>query len=501
MTLDITIVNIALPNISNDLDANLADLQWVINAYTLAFAALLLVGGSLADRFGNRTAFAAGAALFTFASIVCGAAPNLLTLEIARAVQGVGAALVFPAALALIANSYEGRARQTAIGIFSAVGAAAGALGPLAGGALVEGGNWRWIFLINIPVGVLIVAGAVWRLAADRPGAAAARRLDLLGAVIAIAALFLLNLALVRGPDIGWGSVLVTGAFVAAAVLLVAFLWVEARQHEGMLDLALFGIPAFSGTIFLSLVVRIASFGMWPFLILWLQGVLGHSAVETGVRFLAMTMMVLLVAPFTGRLQSWLGAFWVTAVGFAIVAVALLSMARVRPDSSWTVVLPGFVLLGIGVGLALPPLFGVAVSVVPPERAGMASGAINTFFPLGTAIGVAVLGAVFASQVRSGISDEAATRAGVPPGAVDQVRTAVEAGGLARLPTVDHPAALAALAREAFTAALADVFVTAAFVSMAGVVISCVLALVRNPRPTTTPAATGSTISERAEAA
>jgi len=485
MTLDITVVNVALADISVDLHAELGGLQWVVNAYTLSFAALLLTGGALVDRFGPAKVFAAGTLIFTLASIACAASPSVLSLEGFRALQGGGAALTFPAALALIASHYEGQARQTAIGIFNAIAGAAASLGPLVGGAIIEGASWRWIFVINVPVGIAALIAAAIKLR-DTPDVRLSRssRLDLVGATLAVAVLFSLNYAVISGPDAGWNAPNVIGAFAAAAVLFAAFLTVQLGHANPMLDVQLFRIPAFTGAVVLSLVVRIASFGAFLFITLWLEGVLRYSAFNAGLRLLAMTCVILVVAPFTGSLQARFSPFGVVAAGFAAAALAFLTMARVDAGSDWQVLLPGFLLLGLGIALAYPPLMGVAVRVVPPARVGIASGTVNTFFPLGTAVGVAVFGALFTSHVNASLSNATLVGAGVPEHVAGAVRESVNAGRFDQLAATvpgRHLPALQQLADGAFSSALALVMVAAAFVCLIGVIIS--LTLVRaDPR-------------------
>lgn len=420
MTLDITIVNVALPQIATDLSASLDGLQWVINGYTLAFAALLLTAGSISDRIGRRSIFIAGVALFTVASAACGLAWNSAALAAFRAAQGAGGAMVMATTMALIAGAYPpGRARQSAIGAFSAVGGAAAGLGPLLGGVVVDALGWRWIFWINLPVGVAILAGALLRLREPERRDLSRSPIDLAGAVLGVLTLFGLNYALIAGPEQGWTSPRVLVALGAGVVALAAFVIAERRHPAAMLDMTLFRLPSFTGAMLLTFLARVTSFGILPYLILWLQGMLGHSPLETGLRLLAMTMPIIVVALLVGRLGGHVPAARLLAAGFALIAVAFITMARVGPDSSWTVMLPGLVLLGVGGALAFPPLLGVTLDVVPADRAGMASGLSNTFFPLGTATGVAVFGAIFTARLHAGLPETAAAAAarGVVQGA------------------------------------------------------------------------------------
>lgn len=481
MTLDITVVNVALPQIAADLDAGLTGLQWVVNAYTLVFAALLLPAGALSDRTGRRRMFAAGVAVFTAASAGCGAAPGVGTLIACRALQGLGGALVMSTALALIAGAYEGRRRQSAIGMFSAAGGAAAALGPLVGGVVVEGLDWRWIFYVNLPVGLLILAGTALRVTEDRgqAGPPPAGRFDLVGLLLAAGALLGVNYGLVTGPEKGWTDASALLPLVGGVLLVPAFVWWEARRGDAALfDVRLLRVPSFTGAIVLSFACRVVSFGVLPFLILWLSGMLGHSPLQTGLRLLAMTAFIMLVAPFSGLFLKVLPMRGVMALGTAITAVGLLTMARVGPDDSWLVMLPGLVLLGIGGAIAFPPLMGIAVGVVPPQRAGMASGMTNTFFPLGTATGVAVFGVVFSARIGADLDDARLAALQVPAGSRQAVRDAVEAGQFGQLermlPASAREPVLEA-ARDGFTGGLAQICAAAAVVSLFAAVASWVL--------------------------
>ncbi|TKK91437.1 MFS transporter [Herbidospora galbida] len=463
LTLDITIVNVALPEISGELSARLDGMQWTVNGYTLAFAALLLPSGSVSDRVGRRAVFTAGVALFTTASAACGAAWNPGALAAFRIAQGVGGAMVMGTAMALLAGAYPaGRARRRAIGAFSAAGGAAAGLGPLAGGLLVDTLGWRWIFWINVPVGLLLLAGALLRLR-EPARETSDDRIDVLGAVLAVAMLFVLNFALITGPDRGWGSAPTLTALVAGPVLLMLFIALQARRPHAVLDIRLFRIPSFMGAMLLTFLARICSFGILPYLILWLQGMLGHSPLETGLRLLAMTLPILVVAPLAGRLGQRIPASRLMAAGFALITVAFLLMARVEPASNWSVAFPGLVLLGVGGALAFPPLLGVTLDLVPREQAGMASGLSNTFFPLGTATGVAAFGAIFTARISAELPGQAAL---VAAGRFDQVNG----------PALET-------ARTAFTGALSATCLVAAAAGLAGVAISLLLIRARDLEP------------------
>lgn len=483
MTLDMTIVNVALPQIGAGLDTGLDGLQWVVNAYTLAFAALLLSVGSLSDRIGRRRIFGLGALVFTLASAACAVAPGTAALIAARAVQGVGGALVMGTGLALIAAAYDGapaRRRNTAIGVFSAGGAAAAALGPIVGGTVVDAWGWRYLFLINLPLGLAILAATRLRLT-ESTAHDSGHRLDAAGLVLGAATLFTLNYALLTGPVDGWSSVWVLAAFAAAAVLAVVFVTVErARGAAAMLDLGLFRIRSFTGAIVVTYVSRVVSFGLLPFVILWLGGMLGLSPLQIGVRLLLLSLAMVVVAPVSGALTRRVPTNLLLAAGMAVTGAGAWALGTIGPTDTWTAAVPGLLLVGVGAGLVAPHLLGIAVGVVPADRAGMASGAANTFFPLGTASGVAVFGALLAGRIDTDLSDARLAALGIPSDAAGPVREAVAAGRFDRLAAdIPEPArdGLVAAAREAFTGGLGVVLVVSAVAAVVAAVAS--LALIR----------------------
>ncbi|MDQ7909888.1 MFS transporter [Phytohabitans sp. ZYX-F-186] len=473
MTLDVTIVNVALPQIEGGLGAGLDGLQWIVNAYTLAFAALLLSVGSLSDRVGRRRIFALGVAVFTGASLGCALAPGTATLVVARTVQGVGGALVMGTGLALIAAAYAGteaRARNTAIGLFAAGGAAAAALGPLVGGLVVDAWGWRYIFVLNLPLGLAILL-ATWLRLTESKAENGRHRLDLAGLVLAAAMLFGLNYALLTGPLDGWSSTPVVAALVAAGALTAAFLFVQWRRGEAaMLDLRLFRIRSFTGAILVTYAARLVSFGLLPFLVLWLSGMLGYGPFQIGLRLLLLSITMIVVAPLSGALTRRVPVHVLMALGMALTGAGALAMTTIEPGDGWTAAAPGLLLLGAGAGLAAPHLLGVAVGVVPPERAGMASGAANTFFPLGTASGVALYGAVLAHQVDRHLTDAGSA---LEPAAAERVRALVTSGRFDALAALPGPVRQAAEA--GFTSGLSAMLTIAGVAALLAALASLLL--------------------------
>jgi EmrB/QacA subfamily drug resistance transporter len=399
LLLDVTVVNVALPAIQDDLDASFAELQWVIDAYALTLAATLLTAGALADRLGRRAVFAAGLVAFTLMSALCGAANSGTALDLARAAQGIGAAGMFAASLAILAHEFQGAERGFALGVWGAVTGAALALGPLVGGLIVDSFGWRWVFLVNVPVGAALVWLTLRGLPESREREP--RGLDLPGLVTFGAACFLATYALIRGNPDGWGSPFVAGSLAAAAVLLVAFVAIERRAASPMLSPSLFRIPAFTGTAVVAFAQSVALYPLFLFLALYFQDVLQLSPTETGLRLLPITLVLFVVAPISGRLTSRIPLRIPLVAGLLLIGTSLLLMRGITPESEWTHLLPGFLVAGIAIGVISPALAAAMVGVLSVERSGLASGVNNTFRQLGIAAGIAGFGAIFDHHIRS----------------------------------------------------------------------------------------------------
>jgi EmrB/QacA subfamily drug resistance transporter len=396
LLLDITIVNVALPPIQRALTASFSQLQWVVDAYALALATCVLTAGALADLFGRKRLFLLGIVLFTAASAACGAAFDPLFLIVARGVQGIGGAMMFATALALLSQEFHGKERGTAFGLWGAVIGAAVAIGPLAGGMLTSWISWRWIFFVNIPIGFAAVALGLRQVHESKDPEHS--RLDPVGLVTLTAGLFCLILALIEGNGHGWSSALIVTLLAAAVVVLTAFVVSQARERNTMVDLTLFRRPAFVGAQATAFAISSSMFSMFLYLTLYMQDILRLSALETGVRFLPLSALSFLAAPLAGRLSSRVPIRALIGTGLALNAIAMWSMSRLTTGSHWTVLLPGFLIGGIGIGLVNAPLATTAVSTVRVERAGMASGINNTFRQIGIATGIAALGAIFSAK-------------------------------------------------------------------------------------------------------
>jgi EmrB/QacA subfamily drug resistance transporter len=471
LLLDITIVNVALPSIERDLGADLADLQWVVDAYALTLAALLLTGGSLADRVGRRRVFLIGLVAFTAASIMCGLATSPLTLNLARALQGIGGAFMFATSLALLASAYSGRDRGTAFGLWGATTGAAVAVGPLVGGVLTEGIGWEAIFFVNVPIGIAAVALTLARVEESKNPHASP--LDWPGTVLFSGALFLLIFGLIRGNPEGWSSAPIVVSLGGAAVLMIAFVVVELRRrHDAMLDLSLFRVASFNGASIAAFVLSASMFAMFLYLTLYIQNILGYSALEPGVRFMPVTLLSFLVAPISGKLAERLGVRWFIGGGLALVGAGLLLMGGLEAGDDWTALLAGFMIAGGGIGMVNPALATAAVGVVDPRRTGMASGINSTFRQVGIATGIAAWGAIFQHVVRDEFVKGAA-RAGLQ-GAQQrggQVADFIAFGGARRS---GNPQ-LARLGEQAFVAGLNHLLLLAGLLALAGAALSALL--------------------------
>ena len=474
LLLDITVVNTALPSIQKDLGASFTDLQWVIDAYTLALAAVVLTAGSIADRIGRRAVFGAGLGLFAIASLGAGLSPDATFLNISRAVQGIGAAAMFAVSLALVAQEFPaGRERATAMGVYGASIGVAVAIGPLVGGAITSGLGWRWVFFINVPIGIAAIAVTFAKLRESRDPNAT--RVDWLGLATFSTGLLMLVLALVRGNDEGWGSPLIVALLTGAAAMLAAFAVIEQRVAEPMLPLGLFRRRAFTGVQLAALAVSASLFALFLYLTLYLQNYLGYSPLQAGLRYLPITLAPFFVAPLAVALMARVQARVLLAIGLAATGAGLLLMGGLSTSSSWTALLPGFLVAGIGVGLLNPVIADVALSVVSKDRSGMAAGINDTFRQVGISIGVAAWGAIFLAKGADKIST---LTAGTPTATGDHPRQLLEAASNGQLGSaiahLPHGAqALAASAtREGFLSGLNVILVIGAVVAFAGAIFA-----------------------------
>ncbi len=468
LLLDITIVNVALPDIQGSLGASFTELQWVIDAYALSLATLVLTAGSLADLAGRKRVFVIGVVLFTGASVLCGIATSPIFLILARAAQGIGGAAMFATSLALLSQEFHGRERGTAFGIWGATTGFAVAVGPLAGGILTDAFSWRWIFLVNIPIGIAAVAMTVLRVGESSDPEHGG--IDVLGVVTFSGGLCALVFALLRGNDLGWSSAWIVGLVVAGVLLLAAFVVAEARARNPMVELGLFRKPAFTGVQIAAFALSASMFAMFLYLTLYLQNVLHYSPLGAGLRFMPISAVSFFAAAASGRLTARIPPRFLLGIGLGLVSVSLLLMYGLDTSSHWTALLLGFIVGGAGIGLTNPALASTAIGTVSPSRAGMASGTNNTFRQVGIATGIAALGAVFQHHVKTSVT------AALPQGA--RYADAIASGGAQRVLRSAPPALrgrLAHASNAAFVSGLNELFLIGAGVAAVGAVLAVVL--------------------------
>jgi EmrB/QacA subfamily drug resistance transporter len=401
--LDNTIVNVALPAIERDLHMTIANLEWVVTAYALTFAALLITGGKLGDYYGRRKMFMVGLAIFTLSSLACGLAPNAGFLIGMRAVQGAGSALMNPATLSIITTTFAPRERGRAIGIWAGVSAMALAIGPLIGGLIVDNLNWNWIFFVNVPVGVvgIVVSQLVIRESRDTSHE---QSIDFPGLVTSGLGLLALCYALIEGNRHGWTSPEIVGLFAASAVLLGAFVLVELRQRLPMLDLSLFRISSFAGSNAVAMMVSLGMFGVFFYVSLYVQNILGYSPTKAGATFLPMTCLIIVIAPIAGNLSDRIGSRWLMGVGMTLLGISSLLYLRVGVHTSYWNLLPQMLVGGVGMAMTMSPMTSAAMASVPADKAGVGSGVLNSFRQVGGSLGIALMGAILAAYIHPGVT-------------------------------------------------------------------------------------------------
>ena len=467
--LDNTVVNVALPSIQKDLGASLSGLEWTVNAYTLTFAVLLVTGGRLGDILGRRRMFLLGVVVFALSSAAIGLAPDQTWLVAGRAIQGIGAAFMMPATLSIITVTFPPEERGKAIGTWAGVSALALAIGPVVGGALTEYVTWRAIFFLNLPVAVGAVAVTLFAAHESRDESSR-HSIDWPGIAAISVGLSALVLALIEGNSWGWGSGRIVALLAAAAVGLIAFAVVERRVPEPMVDFELFRSQTFLGTNLIAFIVSFAMLAMFFFTALYMQNILGYSAIEAGVRFLPSTLMIVLIAPLAGRLTDKIGPRPLLVSGLSLVTVALFLQTRIDVDTGYGLLLPAFILMGIGMALTMSPMSTAAMNAVAAQKAGVASGILSMSRMVGGTFGVAALGALFQHLARNDLAHSLAGT-GISAAQRDQLVSGLGTGSDAG----HMPAVAVNAGHDAFIHALASGMWLSAGVAATGVLISFLL--------------------------
>ena len=406
VVLDVAIVNVALPSIQTALDFSQEDLQWVVSAYTLTFGGFLLLGGRCADLLGRRRVFIAGLVLFTLASLACGLAQTDAFLIVARAIQGVGAAIISPAALSILVTTFpEGAERNKALGIWGAIAGIGGAAGVLLGGILTDTLGWEWIFLVNVPVGILVIA-LIPRFIDESRSEGATRNFDVAGAVSVTAGLALLVYALVNTDQAGWASAETIVLLAVSAILIATFIVIELRAKAPLMPLGIFRLRSLTGANIVGFLLGAAIFSMFFFLSLYMQQVLGYSALRTGFAYLLVAIVIIISAGVSQALVTRFGAKLILAIGMTLLTAGLVWFTQISTDGTYIVdLVPGFILSGIGLGFAFVPVSIAALQGVRPHEAGIASGLINTSQQIGGALGLAILSTIATTHTESLLTD------------------------------------------------------------------------------------------------
>jgi len=393
--IDQTVVSVALPTIQRELHVSETGLQWIVNSYLLAIAAFVAVGGRIGDMYGNDRIFKLGASVFVLSSVACGLAGSESILLVARAVEGIGAALMIPATGAIVLNAFEPQERGKAMGIYAGVSMIFLALGPLVGGVLTQQVSWRAVFWINVPIGVVMLVVAHVTVPRSKPLEGA--RIDWPGLATVVPGLTLAVLGLMQSQTWGWGSVKTIGCLAAGIVLLVVFVLIELRHDQPLIQLRLFRNHNFTGDAFVLFCVEFALIGLTVFGAIWVQSVLGFSPIEAGLTLLPLTLPLLVVAPLIGRLYDRVGPRLIVTVGCTIVGLALFWSAGFLDKVSYAWLVPGYIAMGIGIGMVMSPTNTDALNAAPPKDRGEASGVIQTLRQVGGSVGLAIMGTIVAS--------------------------------------------------------------------------------------------------------
>lgn len=430
LLLDGTIVNIAIPSILTAFQTGFSEVEWVMNAYLLVFAVLLITTGRLGDLYGRKLMFIAGLCVFTLASLACGLAPRVGWLIGFRALQGLGGALMMPNTLSIIANVFPPGERGKAMGFWGGVSGISLALGPSLGGLLTEAASWRWIFFINVPIGVLLLVFAL-RYIPESTDPRSVKQIDYPGVAVLTVSLFALTFALIEGQKYGWTSGLILGLFAGAVLGFLVFVWVQRRQVQPLMDLVLFKNRTFSVTNLIALLLSFGMMGVFFLLPVFLQAILGYSAVKAGLVMTPLAAIVIVASPTAGALSDRAGSKWLMFAGMLITALGFYLTRRVMvTDGSWPSLVVPFVISGFGIGMVMPPSTSAVMGAVHPEKAGQASGVLSSVRQIGSVLGIAVMGAVLQNRAVAYIQSGVAARldsapVALPPGVKEGIVEAV----------------------------------------------------------------------------
>jgi EmrB/QacA subfamily drug resistance transporter len=449
LLVDVTIVNVALPDMARDIKTSFTSLQWVVDAYALVLAALVLGTGTIADKIGHRRAYVIGLVVFAASSMTCGLAPNVDLLITFRAIQGLGAAAMFATTFALLNSSYQGRERGIAYGMWGAVAGASASIGPILGGLLTQGASWRWIFFVNVPVSVVVIALCV--LVLTDVQAPITRRIDVYGMAAFTGFAAAATYAFIRANEQGWATAATYALLSASVACFAAFLLIESRTAEPMIELTLLRNRSFAGVLLAALVLNFSAFAFFTYTSIWMQSVLGFGAIKTGFTGVPLSLAAFVVSAGIGRFLHGNRAGAIIGGGLLCIGGgSILNLILLQSQNSWVALLPGFVLAGIGVGLATPTLSSSAMAAVPVQRGGMAAGAVNSMRQLGYAFGIALLGTVFAACADKTISGRGVAHAsaiahGLAGGQAPKLLNQVPSALRTHLDSVLHAASISGL--------------------------------------------------------
>ena len=473
LLLDVTIVTVAQPGIQSGLHASFSDVQWVLDAYALTLASFLLTSGVLADRYGRKRLFQIGLVIFTLGSLLCGVAQNPLMLILSRSGQGIGGAIMFATSLALLGHSFRGRDRGVAFGVWGAISGVSTALGPVLGGVITTDWSWRGIFLVNVPIGIAAVAITAWRV--DESRSPHPHSPDWAGFALLTSGLVSLIYGLIRASENSWSDTGVVVCLAVAFVALAGFIVAERRVAHPMFDLSLLRVPTFAGGSIAAFAMNGSLYAVLLYLVIYLQDILGYSAQGAGLRLAIISGAQFVTATIAGRMSERVPARWLIGPGLLLVGIGLIIMGGLSGASSWTHLIPGFIVAGLGSGLVNPPLASTAIGVVPPDKAGMASGVSATFRQIGIATGIAALGSVFTAALQHNL-EHTPSVAGSAPHIVALVRQ----GQIGQLFASTLPAArgqLETAIRSAAAAGINDLLIITGILGFVGAV--CALLLIR----------------------